>query len=64
MTGVIEKERERRQGWEALDLPDPVQVLSEERVTERETGEPFTSPKRALLTEYLEAHPDKRPNGW
>jgi hypothetical protein len=65
MTGVLQRERERRKAWADLDLPDPVAVLMEERGTELKTGEPFVSPKRAALDAYFAEHgDDKKPNGW
>ena len=63
--GVLEKERQRRQAWADLGLPDPVTVLAEERGTELKTGERFVSPKRAALDAYFAEHgADKKPNGW
>lgn len=62
--GVLQKERDRQKAWVDLGLPDPVQVLSEERMTRLKTGRPFVSPKRALLNSYLAENPDKAPNSW
>jgi hypothetical protein len=63
VAGVVQAERERRERWAARGLPDPVQVLNEERRT-RERVPDFRSPKRALLDPYFAAHPDEKPRGW
>ena len=64
MNGVLQQERERQQVWADLGLPDPVKIEAEERATERLTGAPFRSPKRAQLDSYFQTHPADRPSWW
>lgn len=62
--GVLEQERQRQAVWADRGLPDPVRVRSEERTTERLTGETFRSPKRDALDSYFEKNPERRPQWW
>jgi len=63
MSGVVAREKARQAHWDALGLPDPVFVLSSEARTRLYLPD-FTSPLRALLDPYFDAHPDERPRGW
>lgn len=64
MTGVLKQEHDRQQLWHDRELPDPVAVVTEERMTERKTGQPFTSPKRQQLDQHFETNPQDRPPWW
>lgn len=63
-TGVLDRERQRREWWAARDLPDPAVVRAEERATEQMTGNRWRSPKRAQLDAYFTDNPDARPPWW
>lgn len=64
-TGVLQQERDRQQFWLDLGLPDPVRVLSEERMTRRLYGPPdWRSPDREALDAFFTDHADQRPNQW
>jgi hypothetical protein len=65
--GVLEQEQRRKQEWADRGLPDPVRVLSEERITRRLYGLPRTwhSPDRPALDAFFaENHEVQPPNGW
>ena len=63
--GVLEQERRRSAMWSHLGLPDPVMVLAGENTTRRLYGPPnYRDPRRALLEDYLSAHPELKPNDW
>jgi hypothetical protein len=63
VSGVLQRERERREQWRRLGLPDPLDVLAAERVTRLYVPD-FRSPRRDLLTDYFAAHPGEQPEGW
>lgn len=62
--GVLTQERQRQEFWAARDLPDPIAVITEERLTSRQLGEPWRSPKRDVLDAYFADHPQYEPNSW
>jgi hypothetical protein len=63
VSGVLQRERERRERWRRLGLPDPLDVLAAERVTRLYVRD-FRSPRRSLLDDYFAGHPGERPEGW
>lgn len=65
MTGVIDKERERQEGWERLGLADPIEVLAAEGLNRDVHNTYAAHPGRAALQEYYNAHPEiTPPRGW
>jgi hypothetical protein len=63
MSGILDRERSRRQFWDQRGLPDPLRVLAEERAA-RLYVPGFRSPRRAPLDEYFATHPNDRPRDW
>jgi hypothetical protein len=59
--GVIQRERERQEGWEQLGLTDPVGVVSAERLTMLLFGVTVESPGRPALENYYDEHPEVTP---
>ena len=65
VVGVLEAERRRQQMWADLGLPDPIRVKAEEDMTRLLYGPAhWRHPKRALLADYLEQHPEFKPTDW
>ncbi len=63
-TGVLDRERQRREWWAARELPDPVVVQAEEHATEQRIGTRWRSPKRAQLDAFFIDNPEARPPWW
>lgn len=63
-TGILQREADRQDRWADRGLPDPVSVLTIERLTRLKTGESFISPLRPVLDAHFANHPNDRPNQW
>ena len=70
MTGVLEQERQRRQAWDDLGLPDPVGLVSMERLVRVAYGiEGWRHAGRAAIDNFIAEHgraalPAPLPSRW